>query len=205
MYAQISQPDLNNNLAHFNIGIDLGLPLAVYMRKQEQCQVFALDAAVPISKATMVTTGTKHALACDNMTMVWCKWNRRAIADHTWCNWKAHWTSAFAFAEMHDINRMMAGKAAFGANAAEEEHQARQITASLNNLAKALIQKNMTIDNHIASNAQLMQALEEMQATMVHMFPAGQAHAPPTSPQCGCPLHRRWRRHLPLHWPHHWQ
>jgi hypothetical protein len=36
-YAQISQPDLDNNLANFNTGIDPGLPLAVYTRKQECC------------------------------------------------------------------------------------------------------------------------------------------------------------------------
>jgi hypothetical protein len=70
-YKQISQPDFNDNMAKFNAGIDLGLPLDVYMRKQERCQVFALDAAVPISEATMVTTGIKHALVCGNMTMVW--------------------------------------------------------------------------------------------------------------------------------------
>jgi hypothetical protein len=72
-YAQISQPDLDDNPEDFNMGIDPGLPLAVYTRKQESCQVFALNAAVPISKATMVTTGTKHALECSNMTMAWCK------------------------------------------------------------------------------------------------------------------------------------
>ncbi len=75
IYAQISQLDLNNNLANFIMGIDLGLPLAVYTRKQERCQVFALDVADPISKATMVTTEIKHALACGNMTMTWHKWN----------------------------------------------------------------------------------------------------------------------------------
>ena len=68
---QISQPNLDNNLANFNMGINPSLPFAVYMRKQECCQLFVLDAAVPISKATMVTTGTKHALACGNMAMVW--------------------------------------------------------------------------------------------------------------------------------------
>jgi hypothetical protein len=74
-YTQIIQPNLDNNLADFNTGIDPGLPLAVYTRKQEPCQVFALDAGVPMSKATMVTTGTKYALACGNMTMAWHKWN----------------------------------------------------------------------------------------------------------------------------------
>jgi hypothetical protein len=86
---------------------------------------------------------------------------------------------------MRDINCMTVGEAAFGANAAEEEHQARQITALLNNLVNASIQKNVTIDNLVASNAQLAQALQEMQAAMVRMFPASQTHTqlpyqPPT-------------------------
>ncbi len=36
MYAQIGQLDMDDNMTEFNI-----LPLAVYTRKQEKCQVFA--------------------------------------------------------------------------------------------------------------------------------------------------------------------
>ncbi len=118
-YAQISQPNLDNNLMDFNTGINPILPLAVYTRKQEKCQVFGHDAGVPISNATMVTTGTEHALATRNMTLAWCEWKHRPIANHTWPNWKAHWTAAFA--KMRNFNRMMAGESTFGANAAEEE------------------------------------------------------------------------------------
>ena len=75
-YTQISQLDLDNNLAKVNTGIDPGLPLAVYIRKQEKCQVFASDAGVPISNATMVATGCKHAIASDNMTLDWREWKR---------------------------------------------------------------------------------------------------------------------------------
>jgi hypothetical protein len=75
---------------------------------------------------------------------------------------------------MRDINCMIAGEAAFGANAAEEEHQAHQITALLDNLANVLIKKN--VDNLVASNAQLTQALQKMQAAMVHMFPTSQTN-----------------------------
>ncbi len=125
----------------------------------------------------MVTTGTNHALVCSNMTMAWCEWNRRAIANHTWSNWKTHWTTAFP--EMCSINRMTSGKTAFGANTAEEEHQACQLTMLLHNLANALIQKNVLINNLVASNAQLAQALQEMQAAMVRMFPASQPHPTP--------------------------
>ncbi len=56
-YAQISQPDLDDKMTNFHSGIDAGLPLAVYTRKQEKCQVFAADARVPISDKTMITTG----------------------------------------------------------------------------------------------------------------------------------------------------
>ncbi len=68
-YAQISQPDLDDNMTNFHSGIDSGLPLAVYTRKQEKCQVFATNTGVHISDKTMITTGTKHALACGNMTL----------------------------------------------------------------------------------------------------------------------------------------
>ncbi len=70
-YAQISQPYLDDNMTNFHSGIDSGLPLAIYTRKQEKCQVFAANARVPISNETMITAGTKHALACGNMTLVW--------------------------------------------------------------------------------------------------------------------------------------
>ncbi len=72
-YAQINQPDLDDNMTNFHSGIDSGLPLAIYMRKQEKCQVFATDAGVPISDETMVTTGTKHTLSCGNMLLAWRK------------------------------------------------------------------------------------------------------------------------------------
>jgi hypothetical protein len=80
---------------------------------------------------------------------------------------------------MHNINCMTAGNATFGANAAEEEHQAHQITALLDNLAIMSIQKNSTIDNLVASNAQLAHALQDMQAAMVRMFPSSQVHPSP--------------------------
>ena len=76
MYAQISQPDLDDNLAEFNTGINPGLPLVVYTRKQEKCQIFASDASVPIFDAMMVTTGCKHAIVSGNMTFGWRKLKR---------------------------------------------------------------------------------------------------------------------------------
>jgi hypothetical protein len=200
-YAQISQPNLDDNLMEFNTSIDPILPLAVYTRNQEKCQVFANNAGAPISNTTMVTTGTKQALATRNMTLAWREWKRHPIANHTWPNWKVHWTAAFA--EMHDINCMMAGESAFGANAMEEEEQVHQIASSLNNLANASIQKNLTIDSLVGTNAQLMQVLADIQIAMVCMIPPGKPHHTRVQPQRGGPilcLPRPHQRHLPLQW-----
>jgi hypothetical protein len=82
-YAQISQPDLDDNINEFNIGIDPGLPLAVYTHKQEKCQIFAANAGVPISDELMVTTGSKHALSSGNMSLGWREWKRLPAIQHT--------------------------------------------------------------------------------------------------------------------------
>jgi hypothetical protein len=68
-YTQISKLDLDDNMTDFQFGINSGLPLAVYIRKQEKCQVFAANAGVPIFNKTIITTATKHILACGNMTL----------------------------------------------------------------------------------------------------------------------------------------
>ena len=83
-YTQISQPYLDNNLVKFNTGINPGLPFAVYIRKQEKCQIFAANASVPISDATMVTTGCKHTIASGNMTLGWHEWKRCPPNELTW-------------------------------------------------------------------------------------------------------------------------
>ena len=185
-YAQISQPDLEDNMTEFNIGIDSGLPLAVYTRKQEKCQVFAADAGVPISDELMVTTGSKHAIASGNMTLNWREWKRRPANEHTWAHWKIHWTAAFA--EMRDISRMTTGDSTFGANQAAEMEQVQQMATSLDNLANASIQKNTTIENLVATNAALTRSIQDIQRTLATMMttrpptPFVPALAPPGQP-----------------------
>jgi hypothetical protein len=168
-------------MTNFHSGIDSGLPLAIYRRKQEKCQVFATNASVPISDKTMITTGTKHNLACGNMTLAWRGRKPRPIINHTWPNWKAHWTVAFA--KMRDINHMTAGETAFGANQATELKQAQQMASSFDNLANATIQKNTTIENLVATNATLTKAIADIQLFIAQMCTAGVPTSPvPTEP-----------------------
>jgi hypothetical protein len=197
-YAQISQPDLDDNMTEFNIGIDSGLPLAIYTRKQEKCQVFAADAGVPISDELMVTTGSKHVLSSGNMTLNWRGWKRRPANEHTWVNWKLHCIAAFA--KMHDISCMTTGNTTFGANQAAEIEQVQQMATSLDNLANASIQKNATIDSLVATNAAFSKAIQDIQRTLATMMtthtpaPGALALAPPSQPTGENPPAR------PPHW-----
>jgi len=187
-YAQISQPDLEDNMTAINIGINSGLPLAVYTRKQEKCQVFAADAGVPISNKLMVTPGSKHTISISsgNMTLNWREWKRRPAIEHTWAIWKFHWTAAFA--KMRDISRMTIGDSTFGANQASEIEQAQQMAMSLDNLANASIQKNTTINNLVVTNATLSRDIQDIRRTLATMMTTRppalfvQALAPPGQP-----------------------
>jgi hypothetical protein len=141
----------------------------------------------------MITTGTKHALACGNMTLAWCKWKHCPLPDHTWPNCKIHWTAAFA--KMHDINRMTARETSFGANQATKLEQAQYMSSSLNNLANASIQKNTTINNLVAANATLIKAIADIQLSIAQMCAAGvpTSHATtspaPSTEAYVCPSH----------------
>jgi hypothetical protein len=193
-YAQISQPDLDDNMTNFYPRIDLGLPLNVYTRKQEKCQVFAVDARVPISKETIITTGTKHALLCSNKSLAWHKWKHRPHPDHIWPNWKTHRTAAFT--EMCSINRMTAGDTSFGANQATKLDQAQQMASSLDNLANVTIQKNTAIKNLVATNAMLIKAIADIQLYIARMCAAGV----PTSHATTSPAPLIEARVCPSHW-----
>ncbi len=166
-YARISQPNVDNNMAEFVISIKPSLPLAVYTRKQEKCQTFGQYTSIPISKATMVTTGTKAALNCGGMELAWRKWNRCPLVDHTWNNWKLHWTAAFA--ETRNINRMIANNSAFANQAASDVKQAAMMAKSLDNLANAAIQKNDTVEKLVTANKKLAKALANANATIAQL------------------------------------
>ena len=66
-FAKISQTEIDANLVLFNKGMEPSRTLAVYTCKQDLYQEIANDANVPITKATMATTGTKHAVASGGM------------------------------------------------------------------------------------------------------------------------------------------
>jgi hypothetical protein len=156
-FAKISQTEIDENLVRFNDGIDPTKTLAVYTRKQELCQETAADADVPITEATMVTTGTKHAVATGGMDQPWKEWMRTAAPNRTWPNWKTHWTGAFQ--EKRELVKLT-GVAFNGmANNAQEIEMGDKMVSALDNLANAAVQKNDTFEQLVASNKTLTEAV----------------------------------------------
>eukprot|EP00804_Cyclotella_cryptica_P023861 CCRYP_018685-RA/>CCRYP_018685-RA protein AED:0.12 eAED:-0.15 QI:0/-1/0/1/-1/0/1/0/255 len=149
--------------------IDPLLPLAIYTKKQEDCQEFSIDARVPISQELMVTTGTKHAVNCGDYHQAWREWRRTHPANQIWANWKTHWTRALQ--ENRDIQRITGGGGGFAGNAMEDDI-ANQLVTGLDNLANAAVQKNETVKKLITMNQQqdqvivsLTKSLEEEKRT----------------------------------------
>jgi hypothetical protein len=110
------------------------------------------------------------------MTLAWCEWKCCPPINHTWPNWKAHWTAAFI--KLRDINCKTTRDAAFGTNQAAKLKQAQHMASSLNKLANATIQKNTTIKNLVATNAMLTKAITNIQLSIALTCAAGV----PTSP-----------------------
>ena len=151
-YCYIDQADLDKNLDHFNQGIDPSIPLIVYICKQEDCQEFSHDGHVDISKATMVTTGTKLAIQSGAFTDAWKELNRVPCPNQTWLAWKNHWTRAFVEQKMI----LCLNDEEFSANATTQEMDdelAAQMVTSPDNLAMEAVQKNITLEKVIQINA----------------------------------------------------
>jgi len=85
-HCHIGQDEIHKNMETFMKGILPSIPLFIYTRKQENCQGFAADAWVPISKQTVVATGTKHTIQCGDFTNVWKEWTCHLNINKTWPN-----------------------------------------------------------------------------------------------------------------------
>lgn len=159
-FATISQTEIDDNLIKFNTGIDPSCTLAVYTRKQELCQEFAADAEVEIPASTMVSTGTKHAVATGGMDEAWKIWKRVPMAGRTWAAWKVHWTAAFQ--EKRELIKLTG--TAFNGMANQATDQSIDYVGALDNLANAALQKNETVEQLVRTNSILTKTNESMQA-----------------------------------------
>ena len=167
-FANISQTEIDDNLAEFNKGIDPSRTLAVYTRKQELCQEVANDAGVEITESTMVTTGTKHAVAAGGMDEAWKAWIRTATADRTWPNWKTHWTSAFQ--EKRELIKLTGSSFNGMANSAQEAEIGTKMVDALDNLANAAVQRNDTFEQLVKTNQTLTNTISSQQAEIKRLL-----------------------------------
>ena len=140
-FANVSQLEVISNLIRFNEPMDPRVTLAVYVRRQERFQKVAADAEMPTSKATMVSTLTKHAAATGDLDVTWGTWKARTLArlPMGWADAVTHWAAAFASkAELAKLT----GAAFNGmANQAEKE-MADKMVVALDNLVNAAVENN---------------------------------------------------------------
>jgi hypothetical protein len=167
-FAKISQVEIDDNLAEFNKGIDPSRTLAVYTRKQELCQEIATDAGVEITESTMVTTGTKHAVAAGGMDEAWKGWMRMPMANRTWPNWKTHWTAAFQ--EKRELIKLTGSAFNGMANSAQEEEMGTKMVDALDNLANAAVQRNDTFEQLVKSNQTLTNTISSQQTEIKRLL-----------------------------------
>jgi hypothetical protein len=140
----------------------------------------------------MVTTGTKAALNCGGMELAWHEWKRHLLIDHTWNNWKLHWTAVFA--ETHNINRMIVNDSAFANQAATHAKQATMMAKSLDKLANATIQKKDTVEKFVTANEALAKALTNANTAIA------QLHLPNPPNPLSTPSRSTTNNHCLSHW-----
>ena len=101
-FATILQTEIDANMETFNEGMDPSKTFVAYVRKQKQYLETSVDAEDPISKATMMTTGTKHSVASGDMALAWNKWV--CTQNKTWNLWESHWMTVFQ--EKREIGKL---------------------------------------------------------------------------------------------------
>ena len=159
----IDQTDINDNIANFMEAINPSLPLAIYFHKQEKCQYFAADANVPISKATMITTRTNHALQYGHLVPTWCEWCLMPANQQTWQQWKLQWAASLN-KKRYIQNLTNGGDFNIEDNIATETRIREKVVDSLSNLANAAVQKNDTVGKNYISNKTLTDSIVSLQA-----------------------------------------
>ncbi len=113
--------------------------------------------------------------------LAWQEWKCHLLLDHTWNKWKDHWMAAFV--EMQGINCMTSADSAFTNQvAALEIVQAEKMTALLDNLANASIQKNDTIDKLVTTKQQQAKIIADLTEAIAKL-------------KNGIPLTEQWGGH----------
>ena len=156
-YATISQAEVDTNLNTFNELIDASCTLDFYIWKKELCQEMAEDAHVTITEATMVTTGTEHAVANGVMDDAWRVWMRLPNAQQTWVRGKTMWSGAFI--EKRYLVRLTGITYNSVANQAADMEMRNTMVVALDNLANAAVQKNDTFERLVIANSSLSASL----------------------------------------------
>ena len=115
------------------------------------------DAYAPITEATMVATGNKHAIFTSVMDDAWRVWMQIPNDQQNWVQRKTMWSGAFL--KKREIFRLT-GIAYNGmADQAVDMEMLNTMVVALKNLANTSVQKNDTVERLVISNSPLSASL----------------------------------------------
>ena len=115
------------------------------------------DAHVPITESTMVTTGTKNAVATGGMDDAWKLWMRLPNDQKTWVRWKTMWSGDFI--EKRELVRLTGITYNGMANQPAEMEMGKMMVVALDKLANAAVHNNDTIERLVIYNSSFSASL----------------------------------------------
>ncbi len=167
-YAIINISDLSDNTKRMNQPWDATQPFETLIKQIMDAQEVATLANSPFSEPQLVNTGLLLIEPHDSFERAYNNWLDRPTAEHTWDNFKRHFTDASHRIRAHP-SRARTG--AHLANQAVEFH--RETTEAINELANATVEDREQITLLSQANVTLAQSnnslriqLENIQSQM---------------------------------------
>ena len=114
-YTKIDDTLLIKNKRDFEEPPYLIRPIAIYFKKQEECQRLAADGEIPISEAEMVMQVQTHLGATGLINTKYLAWKKKAVVERKWVTAKKYFRTAII--DVDDLNKLTTGKEALTANA----------------------------------------------------------------------------------------
>ena len=146
---------VEENRKYINAPMDPTKLLAVYMKKQECCQAFVVDAGNPISRADMVRTGVVHAVATGIMQDMYHDWRCISKPNQSWNHWKEHFNNVFN--ELKELNAITAESIGYRTSNITENMVATDVAMALNNLTSMAMSKTDALNTLVAVNKRLVE------------------------------------------------
>jgi hypothetical protein len=162
-YSNITAVDLEINFEHMHRFWDPQQPVEALFKQIQDCADYSEAGGVLIGHPQKINVGYAKIFATGHFMSACSRWNEKPLADKTWAQFKAHFSSA------HRQHKQMQGESAatagyHSANAAvgQTEYQMAEATiGALANLATATAADRGVVATLTEANTRLIKQLED--------------------------------------------